>query len=97
MTSPMQRHARSASAAVGSASGKKLLHSKAAAQRLANVMAAVDDSDEEDDFVLESAPSIGIGGRGRAARPSSPMAMVTSCSFSIFLSMFSLHMSLNHS
>ncbi|XP_017252584.1 coiled-coil domain-containing protein SCD2 [Daucus carota subsp. sativus] len=75
MTSPMQRHARSASAAVGSASGKKLLHSKAAAQRLANVMAAVDDSDEEDDFVLESAPSIGIGGRGRAARPSSPMAM----------------------
>lgn len=77
MTSPMYRHARS-----GSAPGGSKPNTKAAAQRLAHVMAnksgtGADDSDEEDDFVLESAPSIGIGGRGRAARPRSPMAMVT--------------------
>lgn len=83
MASPMHRHARSASAVGGSASAKKLPHTKAAAQRLMHVMAnqssgaGADDSDEDDDFVLETAPSIGIGGKGRAARPRSPMAMVT--------------------
>lgn len=84
MTSPIHRHARSASAVAGSAaSNKKLPHTKAAAERLMHVMAnqssgiGADDSDEEDDFVLETAPSIGIGGKGRAARPRSPLAMVS--------------------
>ncbi|XP_074334461.1 coiled-coil domain-containing protein SCD2-like isoform X2 [Apium graveolens] len=79
MSSPMHRHARSASAVGGSGSAKKLPNSKAAAQRLMHVMAnqssGADDSNEEEDFVLETAPTIGIGGKGRAARPRSPMAM----------------------
>lgn len=80
MTSPMHRHARSGS----TGANLKKPNTKAAAQRLAQVMAhqsAADDSDEEDDLLYDYTPanasSIGLGAGGRAARPRSPM--VTNC------------------
>lgn len=81
MTSPMHRHARSGS----TGANLKKPNTKAAAQRLAQVMAhqsAADDSDEEDDLLYDYTPanvsSIGLGAGGRAARPRSPMSIRTS-------------------
>lgn len=72
----MNRHARSGSAGAN----MKKPNTKAAAQRLAQVMStqSTDDSDEEEDL-LDLAPanvsSIGLAptGRAAAARPRSPM------------------------
>ncbi|KAL6132615.1 hypothetical protein ACLB2K_064855 [Fragaria x ananassa] len=80
MTSPiMHHHTRSGS--VGMTGGKKAQNTKAAAQRLAHVMAHkptdYDDEDDDDlsfDLGLSSgAGGIGLGGGGRAIRPRSPI------------------------
>ncbi|KAL6142736.1 hypothetical protein ACLB2K_061012 [Fragaria x ananassa] len=75
----MHHHTRSGS--VGMTGGKKAQNTKAAAQRLAHVMAhkPTDDDDEDDDdlsFDLSfssGAGGIGLGGGGRAIRPRSPI------------------------
>lgn len=80
MMSPMHHHGRSGS--VGIVGAKKAQHTKAAAQRLAHVMAhkQTDDDDEEDDDLsydlgLSSGTgSLGLVG-GRSMRPRSPMVM----------------------
>lgn len=78
MTSPMHRHARSSSGI------SRKPNTKAAAQRLAQVMSSQsgggDESDEEDDLDLldynpSKASTIGLGAGGRAARPRSPMVL----------------------
>lgn len=78
MTSPMHRHARSNSGI------SRKPNTKAAAQRLAQVMSnqsgGGDESDEEDDLDLldynpSNASTIGLGAGGRAARPRSPMVL----------------------
>ncbi|RXI01925.1 hypothetical protein DVH24_015274 [Malus domestica] len=80
MMSPMHHHGRSGSAGIVGA--KKAQHTKAAAQRLAHVMAhkQTDDDDEEDDDLsydlgLSSGTgSLGLAG-GRSMRPRSPMSV----------------------
>ncbi|XP_004289339.1 PREDICTED: uncharacterized protein LOC101312871 [Fragaria vesca subsp. vesca] len=80
MTSPIMHH-HSRSGSVGMTGGKKAQNTKAAAQRLAHVMAhkPTDDDDEDDDdlsFDLglsSGAGGIGLGGGGRAIRPRSPI------------------------
>lgn len=76
MTSPMHRHARSTSGI------SRKLNTKAAAQRLAQVMSnqSGGGGDEEDDLDLldynpSNASTIGLGAGGRAARPRSPMVL----------------------
>ncbi|XP_050384113.1 coiled-coil domain-containing protein SCD2-like [Argentina anserina] len=84
MASPtMHHHSRSGS--VGMTGGKKAQNTKAAAQRLAHVMAhkpTTDDDDEDDDDLsfdlgLSSGGGIGLGGSGRAIRPRSPISART--------------------
>ncbi|KAL3537923.1 hypothetical protein ACH5RR_001289, partial [Cinchona calisaya] len=76
MNSPLNRHIRSGS----TGNMRKPQHTKAAAQRLAQVMAhqMADDEDEEDDLLYEYNPSsisAGVGLAGsRPARTRSPMA-----------------------
>ncbi|KAH7846614.1 hypothetical protein Vadar_016066 [Vaccinium darrowii] len=74
--SPLHRHARSGS--TGNLKKPQNIAAKAAAQRLAQVMStqsANDDDDDEDDDLLydyapaTAAPSLGLAGGGRAARP----------------------------
>ncbi|KAB2629795.1 hypothetical protein D8674_007314 [Pyrus ussuriensis x Pyrus communis] len=80
MISPMNHHGRSGS--VGMVGARKVQHTKAAAQRLAHVMAhkPADDNDEEDDDLsydpgLSSGTgSLGLVG-GRSMRPRSPMSV----------------------
>lgn len=81
MMSPMHHHGRSGSVGMGGA--KKAQHTKAAAQRLAHVMAnkPTEDDDEDDDdlsydlsSLSSSTGSIGLAG-GRSMRPRSPMVM----------------------
>ncbi|VVA12808.1 PREDICTED: coiled-coil [Prunus dulcis] len=83
MKSPMHHHGRSGSVGMGGA--KKAQHTKAAAQRLAHVMAnkPTEDDDEEDDdlsydlsSLSSSTGSIGLAG-GRSMRPRSPMSVRT--------------------
>lgn len=77
MMSPRNRHARS-----GSITGANLKKQKAAAQRLAQVMAhqQADESDEEDDLfddystTVGGVGSIGLAG-GRSVRSISPMVI----------------------
>ncbi|KAG6397877.1 hypothetical protein SASPL_139327 [Salvia splendens] len=76
MTSPMHQHTRSTSSHLS----MKRPHNKAAAQRLAEVMAQqpADDEEEEDELYDFSSggPSAGIGlAGGRQARSSSPMSV----------------------
>ncbi|KAM7472730.1 hypothetical protein LguiA_010913 [Lonicera macranthoides] len=80
MTSPMHRHSRSGS--LGLSNPKKPQNTKAAAQRLAQVMAHQNDSDDEDDLMLydytpANTSSIGLAA-GRPSRPRSPMSVRTS-------------------
>lgn len=65
--------------------GKKAQNTKAAAQRLAHVMAhkpTTDDDDEDDDdlsydlSLSSSTGSLGLAGGGRAIRPRSPMVNI---------------------
>ncbi|XVF56949.1 hypothetical protein PTKIN_Ptkin06aG0162100 [Pterospermum kingtungense] len=74
-SSPLQqRHARSGSAAASVGSVRKA-QTKAAAQRLAAVMAQNDDDDDDDDDQLDNisgAGSLGLAG-GRGMRPRSPL------------------------
>ncbi|XP_057812295.1 coiled-coil domain-containing protein SCD2-like [Salvia miltiorrhiza] len=73
MTSPMHQHSRSTSTSLS----MKKPQTKAAAQRLAEVMAhqAVDDEEEEDElYDLNSSAGIGLAG-GRQARNRSPMSV----------------------
>ncbi|OWM66994.1 hypothetical protein CDL15_Pgr000446 [Punica granatum] len=75
--SPLHRHARSGSTGVGNV---KKAHTKAAAQRLAQVMAhQLDDDDDEDDLSYEYTPASGTGSIGLAAgrgmRSRSPMSV----------------------
>ncbi|TQD91450.1 hypothetical protein C1H46_022955 [Malus baccata] len=80
MMSPMNHHGRSGS--VGMVGARKVQHTKAAAQRLAHVMAhkPADDDDEDDDDLsydpgLSSRTgSLGLVG-GRSMRPRSPMSV----------------------
>ncbi|XP_021817593.1 coiled-coil domain-containing protein SCD2 isoform X1 [Prunus avium] len=83
MMSPMHHHGRSGSVGMGGA--KKAQHTKAAAQRLAHVMAnkPTEDDDEDDDdlsydlsSLSSSTGSIGLAG-GRSMRPRSPMSVRT--------------------
>lgn len=78
MTSPMHRHSRSGS--LGLSNPKKPQNTKAAAQRLAQVMAHQNDSDDEDDLMLydytpANTSSIGLAA-GRPYRPRSPMVIL---------------------
>lgn len=78
MTSPMHRHSRSGS--LGLSNPKKPQNTKAAAQRLAQVMAHQNDSDDEDDLMLydytpANTSSIGLAA-GRPSRPRSPMVIL---------------------
>ncbi|KAL3651094.1 hypothetical protein CASFOL_007497 [Castilleja foliolosa] len=79
MSSPMNRHIRSGS--TGISNMRKPQNTKAAAQRLARVMAhqSADDDDEEDDLLYDfdsAAPSTGIGlAGGRNARTRSPLSV----------------------
>lgn len=74
MMSPMHRHARS-----GSTGNVRKANTKAAAQRLAQVMAHQlgDDDDDEDDLSYEYTPASGTGGiglaTGRGLHSRSPM------------------------
>ncbi|KAL8031901.1 hypothetical protein ABFX02_13G059400 [Erythranthe guttata] len=66
MASPLHRHTRSGSS--GLSNMKKPQNAKAAAQRLAQVMAhqPADDEDEEDDLLYDFAPAVSSGGIGLA-------------------------------
>ncbi|EYU38200.1 hypothetical protein MIMGU_mgv1a002994mg [Erythranthe guttata] len=66
MASPLHRHTRSSSS--GLSNMKKPQNAKAAAQRLAQVMAhqPADDEDEEDDLLYDFAPAVSSGGIGLA-------------------------------
>ncbi|XP_062084588.1 coiled-coil domain-containing protein SCD2-like [Humulus lupulus] len=86
--SPMHRHVRASSATglVGTSNNRKAHNAKAAAQRLAHVMAnqSADEDDDEDDLLFDygsmsssGTGSLGLGG-GRAIRPRSPMTVVSS-------------------
>lgn len=73
--SPLNRHARNGS--VGAQNPRKAQNAKAAAQRLAHVMAIHDDDEDEDDLLCDYDPmsgtgSIGLAG-GRATRSRSPI------------------------
>lgn len=76
--SPLHRHARSSSSVLTNAKKPQNVAAKAAAQRLAQVMAhSGDDEDEdEDDLLVDYQPVGSLGGRGlaagRSARPRSP-------------------------
>lgn len=77
MKSPMNRHARS-----GSLTGANLRKQKAAAQRLAQVMAhqQADESDDEDDLFDDYSTTVGGVGSirlagGRSVRSISPMVI----------------------
>ncbi|KAL6554323.1 hypothetical protein OROMI_019996 [Orobanche minor] len=75
MASPMNRHIRSGSAGV---SVRKPQNTKAAAQRLAQVMAhqPADDDEEDEDDLLYDFDSAGIGlAGGRHARTRSPLSV----------------------
>ncbi|KAL6570569.1 hypothetical protein OROGR_000119 [Orobanche gracilis] len=75
MASPMNRHIRSGSAGV---SVRKPQNTKAAAQRLAQVMAhqPADDDEEDEDDLLYDFESAGIGlAGGRHARTRSPLSV----------------------
>lgn len=84
MMSPLHRHSRAGSTGSAMTNVRRAQNTatKAAAQRLAQVMSHQTDDDEDDDDValdytaLSGAGSIGLGG-GRAVRPRSPM--VTNC------------------
>ncbi|KAL5566991.1 hypothetical protein UlMin_030155 [Ulmus minor] len=77
MRSPLNRHVRSGST-TGLVSARKAQNAKAAAQRLAHVMAhqSADEDDEEDDLLFDYGSTmtggVGLGG-GRAMRSRSPM------------------------
>ncbi|XP_024021989.1 coiled-coil domain-containing protein SCD2 [Morus notabilis] len=77
MASPLNRHTRMGST-TGLANARKAQNAKAAAQRLAHVMAhqAADEDDEEDDLLYDygGTRSLGLGG-GRAIRSRSPMSL----------------------
>lgn len=73
--SPLNRHARMGS--MGAQNPRKAQNAKAAAQRLAHVMAHHDDDEDEDDLLCDYGPvsgtgSIGLAG-GRAMRSRSPL------------------------
>lgn len=78
MASPLNRHTRMGST-TGLANARKAQNAKAAAQRLAHVMAhqAADEDDEEDDLLYDygGTRSLGLGG-GRAIRSRSPMVLL---------------------
>ncbi|XP_028780873.1 coiled-coil domain-containing protein SCD2-like [Neltuma alba] len=80
-TSPMNRHAQTGSAAAFNMRRGPNNAAKAAAQRLAQVMAnSTDEDDEEDDLALDYAAisgsgSIGLGGTGRATPARASMAV----------------------
>ncbi|XP_022877385.1 coiled-coil domain-containing protein SCD2-like isoform X3 [Olea europaea var. sylvestris] len=82
MASPMHRHSRTGSS--GITNMKRPQNTKAAAQRLAQVMAhqPADDDEEEDDLMYDYSPPIpsaGIGlAGGRPTRHRSPMSVRTS-------------------
>ncbi|KAL2496602.1 hypothetical protein Fot_40359 [Forsythia ovata] len=82
MASPMHRHSRTAS--TGITNMKRPQNTKAAAQRLAQVMAhqPADDDEEEDDLLYDYSPAIpsaGVGlAGGRPTRHRSPMSVRTS-------------------
>ncbi|XP_022847639.1 uncharacterized protein LOC111370175 [Olea europaea var. sylvestris] len=72
MASPKHRHSRTAS--TGIANMKRPQNTKAAAQRLAQVMAhqSADDDEEEDDLMYDYSPGIPSAGIGLAGgRPNS--------------------------
>ncbi|KAM1526120.1 hypothetical protein ACFX10_010496 [Malus domestica] len=80
MMSPMNHHGRSGS--VGMVGARKVQHTKAAAQRLAHVMAhkpADDDDEDDDDLSYDPGLSSRTGSLGlvcgRSMRPSSPMSV----------------------
>lgn len=84
MSSPIMHH-HSRSGSIGMGGGKKAQNTKAAAQRLAHVMAhkpTTDDDDEDDDdlsydlSLSSSTGSLGLAGGGRAIRPRSPMVKI---------------------
>lgn len=81
MASPKHRHSRTAS--TGIANMKRPQNTKAAAQRLAQVMAhqSADDDEEEDDLMYDYSPGIPSAGIGLAGgRPNSRRStMVRSC------------------
>lgn len=78
MASPQHRHVRSGSA-TSLTSTKKAQNAKAAAQRLAHVMAhqSADEDEDEDDLLFDYGSMSGSGSlglaAGRAIRPRSPM------------------------
>lgn len=83
MASPLNRHARMGSA-TGLANAKKAQNAKAAAQRLAHVMAhqSADDDEDDDDLLYDyngpmssNTGSLGLGG-GRAMPSRSPMVLL---------------------
>ncbi|XP_059654479.1 coiled-coil domain-containing protein SCD2-like [Cornus florida] len=84
MGSPMHRHVRSGSGgSMGNTKKPQNTAAKAAAQRLARVMAhqMADDDDEEDELSYDYKPAntgIGLAAGRAAARPRSPMTVRTS-------------------
>ncbi|CAK9152187.1 unnamed protein product [Ilex paraguariensis] len=82
MASPLHGHARSGSASIA-VNMKKPQNTKAAAQRLAQVMAhQLDNDEDEDDLLYDYSPAnasagIGLAG-GRGTRPRSPLSARTS-------------------
>uniref|UniRef100_A0A5B7B988 Coiled-coil domain-containing protein SCD2 n=1 Tax=Davidia involucrata TaxID=16924 RepID=A0A5B7B988_DAVIN len=84
LTSPLHRHARSGSTGLANMKKPQNTAAKAAAQRLAQVMAnqnADDDDDDDDDLSYDYSPAnvTGIGlAAGRPIRPRSPVSVRTS-------------------
>lgn len=75
--SPVHRHARSSSSGL---SNMKKPATKAAAQRLAQVMASAggDEDEDEDDLLVDYQPVGALGGLGRPAR-ATPSPRVSNC------------------
>ncbi|KAL9253660.1 Coiled-coil domain-containing protein [Drosera capensis] len=79
MMSPLNRHVRSSSSGLANMRKPQNMQAKAAAQRLAQVMAhqsTTDDEDDEDDFALEyGSKGLGLAATGRSIRPQTPTSV----------------------
>ncbi|GAB4835890.1 hypothetical protein Ancab_000809 [Ancistrocladus abbreviatus] len=77
--SPLNYHARSSSSSLSNMKRPQNMQAKAAAQRLAQVMAHQspdDDEDEDDDISLEyGSTGLGLAATGRAIRPRNPTSV----------------------
>ncbi|KAL9272213.1 Coiled-coil domain-containing protein [Drosera capensis] len=80
MMSPLNRHVRSSSSGLANMRKPQNMQAKAAAQRLAQVMAhqptTDDEDDEDDDFSLEyGSTGLGLAATGRSIRPQTPTSV----------------------